>query len=75
MINKDTLSSKLKTFNMVDGHSTDLAFTDGALHDPLAIFPLLRRKMEIILCCVPLKTDIAEVSQEQFEAEERDLCR
>lgn len=75
MVNKDTLSTKLKIFNMVNGTSTDLPFADGALHDPLALFPCLRRKLELILCCVPIKTDILEVSQEQFEEQERDLCR
>lgn len=72
---KDLLSTKLKTFNMVNGHSTEIPFSDGALHDPLALFPLLRRQVKLILCCVPVHTDPLNVSQEQFEEEERDLCR
>lgn len=72
---KDLLSTKLKTFNMVNGLSTEMPFSDGALHDPLALFPLLRRQVKLILCCVPVHTDPLDVSQEQFEEEERDLCR
>lgn len=72
---KDMPSTKLKTFNMVNGHSAEIPFTDGALHDPLALFPLLRRQVKLILCCVPVHTDPMNVSQEQFEEEERDLAR
>lgn len=70
-----TLSTKFQLFNMVGGQSTDLDFSDGALHDPLGLFPLLRRKISMVLACVPLSTDILEVSQEEFEQREVDLTR
>lgn len=76
VVSKDTLSTTLKIFNMVNGTSTDLPFADGALHDPLAQFPCLRRKRELILRCVPIRPDMLEVSQEQlFQEQERDLRR